>query len=210
METPPAVKDLLARCLEKDVRQRLRDIGEARIALAGDLSAHATGRGTPAGAEVVTAERPGWQRLFPWALVAVLAVAALTALWRPWQMTPPAPTPIRVSAKISGDEPLFMLAGAAAVLSPDGRRLAYVSVGETERQLHVRSLDQLESTPLSGTAGASNPFFSPDGQWVAFFAGRQAQEGVRSGGRAAGARSCLSQSWRHLGARRNDRTRDVW
>ncbi len=180
-ETPPPVRELVARCLEKDPRRRLRDIGEARITLEGDLSAHPAERGAPGAAEGMISERPKWQWILPWALVAALAMVALM-VWGPWQAKPPAPTPIRLNTNISGDEPLFTLQGAAAVLSPDGRRLAYVSGIGPERKLYVRSLDQLESTALSGTEDARNPFFSPDSQWIGFFAARRLKKVSVHGG----------------------------
>jgi eukaryotic-like serine/threonine-protein kinase len=55
-------------------------------------------------------------------------------------------------------------------ISPDGTRLAYV-VGGPKGQLHVRALDSAEAMPLPGTGGALQPFFSPDGQSIGFFAG---------------------------------------
>jgi DNA-binding winged helix-turn-helix (wHTH) protein/Tol biopolymer transport system component len=67
--------------------------------------------------------------------------------------------------------------GANAILSPDGTRLVYVSHGK----LFARRLDQPNATELSGTEGARNPFFSPDGQWIAFFAGRLKKASIQSG-----------------------------
>jgi Tol biopolymer transport system component len=64
--------------------------------------------------------------------------------------------------------------GAAAVISPDGTTLAFVGRkgGGTESpQLYVRGLDQLQARAIAGTENASTPFFSPDGQWLAFFNG---------------------------------------
>jgi serine/threonine-protein kinase len=167
-EPPPVIEALVARCLSKDPRQRLRDIGEARIVLEGVLSSTATG-GAAGAAETILAERSTWQRIAPWTLVAVL-LAALTVLWSPWQGEPPSPAPIRLRTNISGNQPLFIMRGAAAVLSPDGELLAYVAGVGSERFLNIRSMDQLESTSLSGTEDARHHFFSPDGQWIAFFA----------------------------------------
>src|SRR5258707_15166873 len=61
--------------------------------------------------------------------------------------------------------------GASALLSPDGTRLALVAIGADEkRRIYVRSLDQLQATALPGTENARDPFFSPDSQWIGFFA----------------------------------------
>src|SRR5262249_49859460 len=54
-------------------------------------------------------------------------------------------------------------------LAPDGARLAYVLDDDGRKQLYVRKLSDLEATPIPGTLGAMQPFFSPDGEWVAFF-----------------------------------------
>jgi len=56
------------------------------------------------------------------------------------------------------------------VISPDGKRLVYVAQRGATSQLYVRELDRLDPTPLAGTEGAYQPFFSPDGEWIAFFA----------------------------------------
>ena len=68
--------------------------------------------------------------------------------------------------------------GADAILSPDGTRLLYVS----RSRLFTRRLDQADATELPGTDGARAPFFSPDGQWVAFFAGGKLKKTSVQGG----------------------------
>ena len=72
---------------------------------------------------------------------------------------------------------------AIAVISPDGTRLVYV--GGTEpgpRRLYLRPIDRLVATPMSGTEGADDPFFSPDGEWVGFFAGGKLKKAFVHGG----------------------------
>ena len=53
-------------------------------------------------------------------------------------------------------------------MSSDGTRLVYGASSGGGKQLYVRSLDQLDVTPLAGTENAAQPFFSPDGEWVGF------------------------------------------
>ena len=73
--------------------------------------------------------------------------------------------------------------GAAAILSPDGGTLAFVAAtGAGKTQLYVRRLDQLRATALAGTDGALNQFFSPDGQWIAFFADGKLKKILTAGG----------------------------
>ena len=84
---------------------------------------------------------------------------------------PPAGARVRLSAEIGADVSLVTDLGPNAVLSPDGRTLAFVG-GKTggTAQIWVRRLDQLQAAPLAGTDGAREPMFSPDGQWIGFFA----------------------------------------
>ena len=78
---------------------------------------------------------------------------------------------MRLSAEVGADASLFTTAGPAAILSPDGTRLALVATGaDQKRRIYLRSLDQLQATALSGTENAGDPFFSPDGQWIGYFA----------------------------------------
>ncbi len=62
------------------------------------------------------------------------------------------------------------LAFPAVALSPDGAQIVSVILANGRQQLYLRSIHQEDSTPIPGTDGASNPLFSPDGQWIAFFA----------------------------------------
>ena len=91
--------------------------------------------------------------------------------------------PLRLSAELGADV-LLVNRGSAIALSPDGAFLAFVARNATSNtaQLYVRALQQLQATALPGTAGAHDPFFSPDGQWIAFFAdGRLKKISVRGG-----------------------------
>ena len=91
-------------------------------------------------------------------------------VWAPWR-TAPAPAPRRLLASIGVDASLVTERGAAAILSPDGTTLVFSAQQGTQVRLFLRKLDQLQAAPLAGTEGAAYPFFSPDGQWVAFFSG---------------------------------------
>ena len=70
----------------------------------------------------------------------------------------------------------------SVALSPDGTHLAYVATRGTIRQLFLRALDQDEGRPIPGTEGAVVPFFSPDGQWVGFWASGYLKKVSISGG----------------------------
>jgi serine/threonine protein kinase len=143
--TPPKLRGLLQRCLQKDPKRRMRDIGDARLEIDEAIAAPATGEGV---APVVLAA-PRWRRALPWALTAVAFIAAGTTLlvWAPWRPLP-ASAPLRVSAELGADASLVSAAtsasasnGNAAVVSPDGTQLAFVAQphGGGAPRLYVRA-----------------------------------------------------------------------
>jgi serine/threonine-protein kinase len=124
-------------------------------------------------------------RAVPWPFALVLALlSASLAVWALWRPAPEAAPPLRLSAELGAAASLATGFGPAAILSPDGRVLAFVaSQGADERRpLYVRRLEQLDAAPLAGTEGARSPFFSPDGKWIAFFAGGKLKKVSVSGG----------------------------
>jgi len=170
--TPWRLKRLIERCLERDPKQRLRDISEARIELARIEAGGADLIEAPAAASAAAAvAAPRWKRALPWALAGGLLLALALVLIR-GQRAPAASAPLRLSSEIGVDSLANFGGGPAAVISPDGRLVALTAngVAGSKRQLFLKRLDQLETTPLSGTEDAINPFFSPDGQSIGFFA----------------------------------------
>jgi Tol biopolymer transport system component len=96
-----------------------------------------------------------------------MAVLLGVTSWALWRATQPVERPlVRLDVDLDPDVSLGSSRGADTILSPDGSRLVYVS----QRSLFTRRLDQPNASDLAGTEGAYAPFFSPDGQWVAFFA----------------------------------------
>ena len=163
-DVPAHVRSVVRRCLVKDPKERLRDIGDVRLALAGVFES-ATVAATPS-PEAPPAAKP-WQRPAIIAAVALLAAAvgAMAVWWR-------TPTPERPLTRfVASAPPAAPYAGTTSnsdlALSPDGRRLVYVAA--PDGTLQVRPLDSLDGTTgLGGVDGAGNPFFSPGGEWVAF------------------------------------------
>jgi Tol biopolymer transport system component len=165
--TPPKIRDLLRRCLQKDKTLRLRDAGDARIEIQEALTAP----------HVETAFAPatrGWRERVTQAGLAVFILTTIALAIGFVLRAPKPPQPlqaIRLSAEIGADASLYTAYGPAAIFSRDGTRLALVASGADQKyRLYVRSLDQLQATALSGTENAVDPFFSPDGQWIGFFA----------------------------------------
>src|SRR5665213_361518 len=163
---PAKFRKLLARCLDRNVKDRLRDIGEARFLLEEPAAQQA---GAPP--LQPRESRFGW---IPWAAAAVAMIAVAVSGFGYYRATRPAPLKpmVRLDVDLGSDVSLQTAAGSSTViLSPDGTRLVYIgSVAGGDRRLFIRRLDQPKSAELPGTEGASSPVFSPDGQWVGFFA----------------------------------------
>jgi Tol biopolymer transport system component len=167
--TPARIRDLLRRCLKKDPKRRLQAIGDGRLALEEALEGPA--EESPAAAPAVQTSSPAL-RWLPWLVAGVLALALVTsfAFKRPGTLAT-ARSPIHLKVEMIQNAALRTDLGAAVVMSPDGKTLAFVAGQNGNDRLYVRRLDRKESTVLSGTEGARAPFFSPDGRWVAFFSG---------------------------------------
>ncbi|HEY5569745.1 MAG TPA: protein kinase [Gammaproteobacteria bacterium] len=202
-ETPAAVGRLLRRCLRKERRERLRDIGDALV----DLNeAHATSNDAPiterngldeleeplAGSRdpPFSTEPDRGRRWWPiGALVAavVAVIAVVPIVFR----DPPVAQPQAQEFVLLPPEGMTFGGGVVDrvppfAVSPDGRRLALV-VSETSSgrgSIWIRSLDTLGSVRLSGTDGGTNPFWSPDGRFVAFFADGKLKKVDVAGGSA--------------------------
>jgi Tol biopolymer transport system component len=166
--TPPAIRMLLRRCLQKDKTLRLQAAGDARIEIQEALAAPPS-----VGASTAVSATRGWRERIAWPVVAGVFALIAIALAIGFVLRAPRPQqPMRLSTEIGADASLYTTAfGSPAILSLDGARLAVVAAGaDQKRRIYVRWLDQLQATALSGTENASDPFFSPDGQQIGFFA----------------------------------------
>jgi len=185
-DLPIPIRRLLRRCLEKDPRRRLSSIGDARLEL--DEAAAPSDRDgalAPVGITTAPVVIPPWRRALPWGVAAagILAAGATLMMWAPWQTSPP-PEPRRFLVKTGADASLRSDLGAAAILSPDGRTLAFTARQSEAVRLFVRKLSELQAVALPGTEDATSPFFSPNGESIAFFAGGKLKKVAVSGGAA--------------------------
>jgi serine/threonine-protein kinase len=184
-DLPAPIARLLRRCLEKDPRKRLRDIGEARLILEDPAALEPAAASSSVAVAPPVPAVPRWRRALPWALAAVGLGSAvvLLSLWAPWRAALQ-PTPRKLLAGIGTDAALSTAVGAAAILSPDGTTLAFVAVPAKQARpaLFVRKLEELQATALAGTDDAASPFFSPDGLWIGYFAGGQLKKVSATGG----------------------------
>ena len=162
---PRAIVRLLRRCLEREPRRRLRDIGEARLALEEPALADAA----PQAARPPSPARLA--RALPWAVAAAaLLVAAATLQRRAVVATPPRDVTHLDIAYPANVEPLSGYQNGFAV-SPDGRSVAMGGVRDGVRRLFVRRLDRSEAKEIPDTAGVNSVLFSPDSASVAFVPG---------------------------------------
>jgi len=162
--TPVAIVTLIRRCLERDPRKRLRDIGDARHLL------EEAATGAPAGQAGSTvgpssSSRNPRTRLAVAALAAVAILSLAFAVWVQLHGTTAA-RPIYASIGLPAGQALF----SGPAISRDGQTIAFVSGdGTTRPQLYVRRLDEPESRLIAGTDDADDPFLAPNGQSVAFY-----------------------------------------
>jgi eukaryotic-like serine/threonine-protein kinase len=126
-----------------------------------------------------------WPRMLPWALAAILGAGLLIALVALRRATlAPAGKPVELSLPIAGGPQLDLANGPAVVISPDGSRVAYITSDSRSgaSSLYVRELAKGTAVLLDGAGSAQAPFFSPDSQWIAFFAeGKLKKVSVRGG-----------------------------
>jgi eukaryotic-like serine/threonine-protein kinase len=178
--TPIRIRVLLRRCLQKDPKQRLRDIGDARIALDEVIAgAPDTPASLAAGAATKAAR---WMWLISGvALLFVLATALLAFLYFRQKRSPVAAQAVRFEVPLP-EKTSFT--GGAPSLSPDGRNLAFIATGaDGQSRLWVRSLESVGARTLEGTEGATGwPFWSPDGGSLAFTTGNKLLKIDISGG----------------------------
>ena len=173
-DLPPVLKSFLRGCLEKDPRERVRDIGDMRLVLKGAFE-------IPVGTSIASLpQRVPWRRALPPVVAASVVVGVITAI-AVWSLMRVAPlTPLVVRSRI------MLPSGVSAgppdhyriALSPGGTHLVYAG----SDQLYLRPMDQREAMPIRGTEGGIEPFFSPDGEWIGFWADGQLKKVSVAGG----------------------------
>jgi len=164
---PWRVRELLRSCLQKEPKKRLQAIGDARIAIEEALS------GTPQdvwGLKARNVPPPVWLRAVPWASGILLALVVGVGVWE-LHPRPEAAQIVHFSfSPPEGDSLVFRFGSTPLAISRDGTKVVFLARHGGTPQLYVRRMDRLESEPLAGTDNGDNPFFSPDGKWVGFFA----------------------------------------
>ncbi|MBM3764520.1 MAG: hypothetical protein FJW32_03930 [Acidobacteria bacterium] len=153
------LRALIARCLVREPKDRMRDIGEVRLALLDPK-------------EEPTHAKPSW---VPWAATAVAIVAA-GAGW--WKATRPIDKPVlRLDLNVPTGN-LELSARSPVAISPDGTKIVYAR----QSRLWLRQLNQAEATPIAGGEDGFCPFFSPDSASIGFFANGKLKKASLTGG----------------------------
>ena len=193
VDTPRKLSDLLHRCLRKDVRNRLHDIGDARIEIEEGIEAGADEG--PAGSPSTTVSGVGRA----WVAVAAVAVALGFAVGRrasprvggealaPSQAATSTIVALPDSAPLAlgTHYPLIGFESPALTLSPDGRHLVYVGQTEDGTRLYHRDLSRFEDPrPVPGTEGALYAFFSPNSSELGFLTAARVKKVALGGGAA--------------------------
>ncbi len=169
-ELPWRLRELLRRCLIKDPRNRLRDIGDARLELMSLIAdPHAGGVRSIESNSPAAASR---KRLLAAAALGLIVGSGITGAVIFAFRRAPANTGnlTRTSIRLPASAAINMSSypQACVAISPDGSRVVYFG-GDATKQLYLRNLDDLEVRPIPGTEGGVEPFFSPDAQWIGFF-----------------------------------------
>jgi Tol biopolymer transport system component len=168
--TPTRVQQLLRWCLEKDRKQRLASISDARRLLSRDSDR--------ADSDAATAPLLSWLGRAGWIAAVVVAAASLAFALR---NRPPATQ--KTAARFTIPLSLGQEITSYPAITRDGRTVAYVAQqGTDDAQLYLRDLNSFEARPVPGASGARQPFFSPDGKWVAYFARGLLQKAEVTGG----------------------------
>jgi serine/threonine protein kinase/Tol biopolymer transport system component len=185
--TPPRLRQLLERCLERDPKSRLRDIGEARVTIARiESGAPDSSSSNIAVIQSAVTPRSGWTQTAAVVITtAILTTAGIVGVLRPWARTATAPAVARFSLLPPPGSQLYPDSTGVAI-SPDGTMVAFVVGGlsRSESQLWVRSLSSMTSRRLDDADGAMLPFWSPDGRRIGFFTNTKLKTIAVSGGRS--------------------------
>ena len=192
--TAPAIRSLLRRCLERNPKNRLHDIADARIVIDEVLSGRAEEASAPStpSAALGPARHPA-RRALPWAIAALAVALAGTAGFLARSGGTAAGAATRPTTFLAVRLPVGLglpldnrgLDGQTnvAAISRDGRRLAFVAGPGDETHLFVRHLDSAKVVEIENSYGASSPFFSPDGRWIAYFSPGKLRKVAVDGGK---------------------------
>jgi eukaryotic-like serine/threonine-protein kinase len=155
--TPDDIRRLLRRCLQKDRKERLQHIGDARIEIRDARS------GPPSHTDVTAGSRAKERLAWLSAIVASTLIAGGLGAWALRPISPPPEIRLEITTPPTTNR-------LSLAISPDGRKIVFTGTEKGQSRLWLRALDSTAARPLAGTDSANYPFWSPDGRSVGFFA----------------------------------------
>ncbi|MGA3212560.1 MAG: protein kinase, partial [Terriglobales bacterium] len=162
--SPPALAQVVKTCLAKDPDDRFQNVHDVKL----QLQWIAEGGSQAGVAAPVISTRKRRERTM-WIGAAV--VMAMLAAWLGWQLGPRGSSgvPVHLSVMLPAGKLLVNTSTEPVAISPDGTSIVYSAFGDDNKaQLYLRKLGDFEGVPIAGTDGGVNPFFSPNGEWLAF------------------------------------------
>ena len=172
-DLPSLIRRLLRRCLDKDPRERLRDIGDARVEIREAMTVPLTEAGE---ALAATSPSAGWRRMIvPLATTGIVGSIVLAGVGG-WNLRPSfsreSPSVIRFHEQLPDEQQFRATEWPILAISRDGSQVAY----NTTAGLYLRSFDERNATLVTGTEEPlTTPFLSPDGQWLGYWSARDRQ-----------------------------------
>ncbi len=172
-DTPPSIRNLVERCLDRNVKNRLRDIGEARVIIERVSKEPELQQTAP----VVVSSGAGGKAA--WAIAGLFLLASAVLAFVHFRETPDPQRVIRfqIATPEKAIDPIFEL-------SPDGRTLAFVANEAGRKRMWTRPIDSLTAQPVPGTDDATYPFWSPDSAYIGFFVPGKLKKVALAGGPA--------------------------
>jgi len=168
--TPPAISDLVRRCLDRDVKRRLRDIGEARVAIEETTANPEAPMGASTSDRSPAVRRPLWRRTLPLVASALAGAAVIGLTMLNVRSAAPTPAVVRFTYALPEGQQFGPADRHIVDVSPDGTEIVYAA----NQRLYRKALRELEATPVPGSDNPQgpvlNPVFSSDGRSIVFLA----------------------------------------
>jgi len=175
-DTPPRIRALIKRCLQKDRKTRLRDMGDALLEIDDAIAQPHEAMAAAATAPAARGTRA------PWVLASALTIVVAALAWALWSRGGGDAPVARFTIDLPGGIAVAFDDRPVAAISPDGTRLVFTARAGMKSQLYERRLDQFDGRFIPGSEGATAPHYSPDGRWILFESARKLRRAPADGG----------------------------
>jgi serine/threonine-protein kinase len=179
-DVPESVRLVVAGCLEKDRNKRFSDIAIVQFLLTTPMVAGGTSSGTAGFPRTPSAVRTRWRLAAALTGAALLGAAVVGAVWRSTRSPAPAAPVTRFSFRLPEGQHFTNAGRSVVAISPDGSRIAYIA----NQSLYVKAMWESDATPIVAAQanGVTNPVFSPDSQWIAYWSDKTLYKVAVTGG----------------------------